>query len=600
MKKSISIDIGASSVKLIELAKTGKGIEVLRARIVEIDVQQIADSDDKARLQTRLVNDAIRQILSEEKIRNPKVTISISGQSCIVRSIKLPRVSKHKIGQIVKYEAQQQVPFPMDEVIWDYEVLSSSSAPETDVILVAVKKEVIQDIMSHLVSTKVPLDIAIVDAVPVALYNAVSHRRSIDRPLIVLDIGTQATNLIIVENKKMWARSIPMGGENTTHAIAEKYNTRLKEAEDLKRKEGALLMDQEQMGVSSTEQQEISRTISFSLMDILSEVSRSIGFYKIQSPGVIFGGIYLTGGGSNLKGIDKFFEKNLNIPVMPGGMFDSVSVSANCYKDFKERTDFSCRFSVAFGMALRDITDVPISINLLPSDYANARQVRLSVPYFFMAAALAAGIIYMGGQFVKVDNERKNSELNMLKKERTELKAHETRFKELKSQIEPQIQKVKFLENITKARQYWLNTIININKDLPQEVWITNFMPVFEKDTIKIRMRAKTDNSNLQGYATVSEVPNKLSKTGRFQDVVISDISEEEVIPQKNIVFTITAEVVNPELQRAILFAAAEEIGVAERKTEVGFPGMPPMPPGAFPPMPPMPGEDRRRREAEF
>jgi type IV pilus assembly protein PilM len=601
-KRAIGLDIGTSSIKLIELAKTKQGIEVLRAKMIEIDTGLFVDAKKGHQVKWPIIQDRLRQLLQEEKVRNPKVAIPISGQSCIVRPVKLPKISHRKIDQLIKYEIQQQVPFPMDEVVWDYEAFSSSTLSETDIVLVAAKKEVVFDVMTGLIPGKVPIDIATIDAVPIALYNAVFCTLSVDKPVIVLDIGTWSTNIVVVESDRLWTRSIPIGSGNITDSIAEKYNVDFKQAENLKRNDGAILMGQSQIGSASAQQREVSREITFVLMDLLSEVSRSIGFYKTQYPGTTFGGLFLTGGGSKLKGIDKFFEKNLNISCLDKGIFDGVSISDRCLKNLGGREEY---FSVAFGLALREIAKTPITVNLLPPNYASQRQVKISVPYFVMSSLLVMSVVYMGGEFIKIDNRRLESNLEVLEKRKTELETYRIQIEELRSGIKPELARTEFLEKIMKARQYWLQAIVDLNKELPQKIWILNFSPIFEEQAIRVRMLAKTDNLNLQGYAIVAEVPEELSKTGRFQDIIISDISDEFVSQEeRNLVFTITAKVVNPELQKALLPLASEQLRDVRREIErpervrrpipappgMGdFPGMP-VPPG----MEDLPGMPRR------
>ncbi|MDP2942876.1 MAG: pilus assembly protein PilM, partial [Candidatus Omnitrophota bacterium] len=134
-KRALGIDIGAGSVKLVELEKTSEGTQLLRAKF--FDLTQHADQEKR----DALIKTSIEGLLRTEKIRGGKSVVSLSGQSVFIRFLKLPKIQKGKIDRIIKYEAQQQVPFPLEKITWDHQIFGAAAGPEEDVLFVAAKKD---------------------------------------------------------------------------------------------------------------------------------------------------------------------------------------------------------------------------------------------------------------------------------------------------------------------------------------------------------------------------------------------------------------------------------------------------------------------------
>ena len=154
-KKYFGLDIGTSAIKIVEVRKSREGFRLAWARIAELDIDPINDDADKVKVVTR---ETLRRIVKEENIRSGVVAVSVSGQSVFMRSLKIPKVAKNKVDQIIQYEAQLQVPFPINEVIWDYEIFQQPESPEMEVALIAIKKEIVADVIREVESTGLDVD----------------------------------------------------------------------------------------------------------------------------------------------------------------------------------------------------------------------------------------------------------------------------------------------------------------------------------------------------------------------------------------------------------------------------------------------------------
>lgn len=233
----IGIDIGSSSIKLIVLKRIKGVFSVEEAQVKEFEF-------DESTLKSKQTKDTITGYLREQlqavsgKTKVRKVCVSVWGQSAFIRFIKLPKVEKQKLVKMVRFEAQQQVPFPIDSVIWDYQIFPQSKGGEFEVLLVAVKNKVIDFLLSSLRQTG--LEIEAIDVSSLACLNAVKLLYKGEN-FIIVDIGAKSTDVIVQDSHKIWTRSIALGGNDITKSIMVHYNIDFKAAQELKNKEAKAL-----------------------------------------------------------------------------------------------------------------------------------------------------------------------------------------------------------------------------------------------------------------------------------------------------------------------------------------------------------------------
>src|SRR5207245_2680579 len=153
----------------------------------------------------------LREMMDELHVRGGRVNYAAAGQSVFARFVKLPAVEEEKIERIIAFEAQQNVPFPINEVVWDYQLVGGGADEQIQVVLVAIKADLLDEINSAVEQTG--LRTAIVDVAPMALYNAFRYNYSeLSGCSLLLDIGARTTNLLFVEPGKIFSRSVPIGG----------------------------------------------------------------------------------------------------------------------------------------------------------------------------------------------------------------------------------------------------------------------------------------------------------------------------------------------------------------------------------------------------
>jgi type IV pilus assembly protein PilM len=204
MSRILALDIGASSIKLGEFVtlKSG-GLELVGFGVSPLHVDPQSDTDRIPQLIS-----TIKELMHDRGIKSGPVTLCVSGQSVFSRFVKLPPVDKEKVYQIILYEAQQNVPFPMNEVVWDYQLIGRGEG-ELDVMLAAIKSDIIVQLTDAVEEAGLQTDL--VDVSPMALYNAVRYNYS-DRAecTLVIDIGARSTDLIFLEQSRVFIRSVPV------------------------------------------------------------------------------------------------------------------------------------------------------------------------------------------------------------------------------------------------------------------------------------------------------------------------------------------------------------------------------------------------------
>jgi type IV pilus assembly protein PilM len=215
----LALDLGTQTVTLAEF-QTGKegGLVLTNYRTGELLGDPAVDSTRLAQAKM-----TIGEMVSSLGYKGAKVNYAISAQSVFTRFVKLPSVGEDQVDQIVGFEAQQNVPFPIDEVVWDYQLVDQGNSAEVEVVLVAIKSDLLDEINDAVEGSG--LKTTVVDVSPMAIYNAYRYNYGeVPDCSLIIDIGARTTNLMFVEPRKVFSRSIPIGGSKVTEAIAKEFN----------------------------------------------------------------------------------------------------------------------------------------------------------------------------------------------------------------------------------------------------------------------------------------------------------------------------------------------------------------------------------------
>jgi type IV pilus assembly protein PilM len=199
------IDVGNRALKAVKLIRDGDQLKIDDFDLIEHEnvLSNAGDNRDA------LIQSALANFVQRHPMKGGIAGIGVAGQSSFARFIKLPPVEPKKIPEIVKFEAIQQIPFPLDEVEWSYQLFQSPDSPDVEVGIFAMRKDLIARHMQFF--TDVDLNIQVVQMNPLAVYNAVYFDQKLKGTTMVIDLGAENTDLIICDNDSVWMRSIPIG-----------------------------------------------------------------------------------------------------------------------------------------------------------------------------------------------------------------------------------------------------------------------------------------------------------------------------------------------------------------------------------------------------
>ncbi len=354
-KTTVGLEVGATGVKLVELIHRGNECQLKSLGLAQIPLYKkgVDNAKEKA-LIVRLIKD----LMQRYKVNRKRVVISVGGESVIIRRIKVPQMEPKELNQALKWEAEEYIPYPINEVTLGFHILKKSLSeagnPEMSLILVGARNEIIQDQLK--VMRQADISPIIIDVSPFALFNVFDHISSKDKEgVALLEFGHKNTDLVISEEDSPFlVRSIKFGGYQITKDIGDEFNIPFVEAEKLKKSYG-LMEREDEVFKESEESVKLNRIIRKSLDSLVNEIAHSLEYYTSNREGALVKKIVLSGGGSLLKNIDKFLAEQLGIPVEIINPFENIICnSQNFPSEFL--SSLSPLLSIPVGLALREVS----------------------------------------------------------------------------------------------------------------------------------------------------------------------------------------------------------------------------------------------------
>jgi type IV pilus assembly protein PilM len=372
-----AIDLGNNSLKALRLVAVGDVVQVIgfdhipHGKIISGAGVSPAEKDE-------LIAISLRQFVQRNDVGLDPIIISVPSQNSFSRFVTLPPVEAKRIPEIVKFEAAQQIPFDMSQVQWDWQLMSDPNSPEKKVGLFAIKNEVVDAAMEYF--EREDLQVSYVQMASMALYNYLLFDRpdlvnSDKRASVVVNIGADSTDLVVCTASGVWQRCIMMGGNAFTNAIAETFKLSFEKAEKLKR-----------TAPVSKYARQIFQAMRPVFTDWTGELQRSLGFYTSSNPDVKITRIVAMGGGTKLRGLVKYAQQTLQIPVEKPDAFKRLAVAqgVSAAKFHESVGDFG----IVYGLGLQGVGMARIESNLLPSNVARSMAWAGKTKYFLGAAIM--------------------------------------------------------------------------------------------------------------------------------------------------------------------------------------------------------------------
>ncbi|MGD9613540.1 MAG: type IV pilus assembly protein PilM [Kiritimatiellia bacterium] len=468
-KPILTLDIGSHSLKLAEFVEVKGGLEMTRYAVSDLGVDPQSDTD-----RSQYIITTIHDLIRESGCKPGPVQVAISGHAVFSRFVKLPPVEPEKVYQIIQYEAQQNVPFPMNEVVWDYQLISGATG-DVDVMLAAIKSDIIEGMSDCVRFTG--LEPNLVDVAPMALYNAVRYNYDNLPPCtLVVDIGARSTDLIFIEAGRVFSRSVPVAGNQITQAIMNEFGISFDDAEAMKKAHAYVAFGGAYEGPQSETVDKVSKSVRIMMTRLHQELNRSINFYRSQQGGQQPALLLLTGGSSVIPYTDTFLKEKLGVETDYFNPFNNVAVSEQIPAE--QVGAHACEMGQLVGLALRRMHTCPIEINLLPPKAEEEKKFKRKQPLFALAAVgvLATLLVWVAfytrmaaaSDRVRARIENRVGELAGVERN---LQGVEASVAEVENQIAA-------LAALEARRGVWRGLLGALSAPLPEGVWLTRIRPL--------------------------------------------------------------------------------------------------------------------------
>ena len=335
---------------------------------------------------------AVGALAKEMGIKSGFCSLCLGGPAVFTRVIKLPLSDPAQVEQMVGFEAQQAVP-AIEEACWDFQVFppGQAGAAELEALIVAMKRETVTETMAAASAAGMKTDM--VDLAPTALINAFRYQYpEVESCTLVLEIGARATNILLIEGKKIFCRVVPLGGASVTQAIAADLQESFAGAEVLKKAKGFVHPGGSYEEPIDEQAARISKLARGVMTRLHTEVERSITFYRSQQAGGRPTRVLLAGGGAALGLTDLFFRDKLKVPVEYFQSFRRIAIGPGV-----NRAEIGKNFpswASLVGAGLRALPDSPCKINILGSELKAAAKRTKDLPAM-VAAGIGLGLILL-------------------------------------------------------------------------------------------------------------------------------------------------------------------------------------------------------------
>src|SRR5213594_2000817 len=374
IKSFLCLDFGAGSLKVAEFEPNEAGT----LRLKQFGLKPLGFEGSQEAARERVILKAIQELFAERPFTAKNVNVCAPGFHVFSKFVKLPPVDTSKVTQIIQYEAQQNVPFPLEEVVWDYQILGTTPSGELEVLLVAIKADVVEGLFRT--AEAAGLRVQLVDFSPASLCNAFRYNYGdLDGCTMLLDIGAKTSNLLFFEKGSVYSRGINIGANSITQDFAAESKMRFAEAEKIKIAEGFVSLGGAYEEPDNPHQAAISKIARQVMTRLHIQVNQTVQFYRGQQGGSAPQQLFLSGGASIMPYTAQFFSEKLNVPVEYFNPFRNVQIDPAL--NLEELAKVAHSLGEVVGLGLRNLAHCPVELNLMPESTRRWQSFNQKKPY---------------------------------------------------------------------------------------------------------------------------------------------------------------------------------------------------------------------------
>ena len=476
IKSFLTVDFGAGSLKLAEFETNDAGGLSLKSFVIKpLGLEGSADATREA-----VILKALQEALAEKNIKGKNVNVCAPGFHVFSKFVKLPPVDATKVTQIIQYEAQQNVPFPLAEVVWDYQILGSAPGGELEVLLVAVKSDVVEGLFRVAAQAKLKLNLC--DASPAALCNAFRYNYGdLEECAMLLDIGAKTSNLLFFEKGKVFSRSINLGANAITQDFANEAKLKFDEAEKIKIAEGFVSLGGAYEEPENPHQAAISKIARQFMTKLHIQVNSTLQFYRGQQGGAAPARLFLSGGASIMPYTAQFFAEKLNIPVEYFNPLRNIQIDPAV--NLEELARVAHSLGEVVGLGLRNLAHCPVEMNLMPDSTLRWQAFNQKKPYFIATVFSLVLVAFAVGFLFEKLAQSKEAEIRDLEPKVQQIQAKSDSFKKVYSKLQATQKQADQVTTWMEQRYYWGDVLAQLRGVL-----------VRSEDDIKKKLSAQKPN----------------------------------------------------------------------------------------------------------
>ena len=465
----ITFNLGSQQVTGAVFSKTAGG----GLRLNQVEKREFTGdpSDEDAVAQCAA---SLKEIVASLKARGAKSTYVVSSFPVLMKFASLPALDGEQVDQIVEFEAQQQVPYPINEVVWGYQLTGDPDDIEVEVVLAAVKSDELTEIDEMVGGAGLKSQGA--EVAPVALYNALRFNYSdVEGVTLLVDIGARTTDMIFMEDGKLFIRTVKIGGSDISRSLSKEFGVDYVAADHRKVAEGFVALGGAYADHEDPEIAAISKVVRNSLTRLHSEIMRTINFYRSQQGGSAPTLILLSGATSGLPFIREFFTEKLGLPVDHFNAFRNVTVSGSVDQDFLSQNSHTMGELV--GSAINQIGEAPVEMELIPESVQASKALDKRKPSLILALLTIVALLGALGVYFSKAASIAASKVESIAAKGDDLKKYNSEIEDLKEQIESINGKKKPFVDSIRHRVYWVQVFNYLGEKMDSDVM---FMTMLE------------------------------------------------------------------------------------------------------------------------
>ena len=458
-KSFLGVDFGAGTLKVAEFEPTESGGICLRA----FGAQPLGLAGAQEAAREGVIKKAFQTLLTEQGFSSRDINVCAPGFHVFSKFVKLPPVDSSKITQIIQYEAQQNVPFPLEEVVWDYQILGTTASGELEVLLVAIKTDLVEKLFKTAESNGMTL--SLVDVAPSALCNAFRYNYGdLEGCTMLLDIGAKTSNLLFFEDGKIYSRSINIGANAITQEFANESKVRFPDAEKFKVEEGFVSLGGAYEDPDNPKQAQISKIARQVMTRLHIQVNQTMQFYRSQQGGSAPVRLFLAGGASIMPYTAQFFAEKLNVEVEYFNPFRTIQLDPSV--NLEELAKVAHSFGEVVGLGLRRVVQCPVELNLMPKSSLRRQEFNQKKPYFIATIFSLVLVVAAFGWFYSQMTAEKNRGVADLQQRAQPLETLLSQLTPEESKLSSQMQEVQELTRFVHEKYFWPDILTEIRSSI--------------------------------------------------------------------------------------------------------------------------------------